>query len=236
MLIEYYTNKSMHTRIQTLFLLTFLATPFTMFGETIFSSKLDSSTPATGVTVEGISCSLQNTPTWATGYTNGFITGSSTGKATIKFETAISLSDYTDVKLTIHWGSASARPLYVAINGGSATKIHNNLASSERSKVVEDTYSITASSITSIALSSESGSGTYFFDIFITGTRTTPIVSNTKTVCLDPNVSNWKLGNERYAVYCFGEDGNEWYDMTQVTDGCGMTYYKADDLLPYEWR
>ena len=232
MLIEYYTNKSMHTRIQTLFLLTFLATPFTMFGETIFSSKLDSSTPATGVTVEGSSCSLQNTPTWATGYSKGFQTGGSSGKATISFDPAISLSDFTDVQLTIHWGAANSRPLNVAINGGSTVQVHGNLATADRSKVVEDTYSFTASSITSIVLSSANGSGTYFFDISLTGTRATPIVSNTKTVCLDPNVSNWKLGNERYAVYCFG-DGEEWYDMTQVTDGCGKTYYKADVDLKY---
>ena len=172
--------------------------PFALFGETIFSSKLDSENPAIGVIIAGSSCSLQAAPSWATEYTNGFMTSGSSGKATINLETAISLSDYTDVKLTIHWGAANSRPLKVAINSGSATQIHAALDASERSKVLEDTYSITAtSSISSISLSSASGGNVYFFDISITGTRTTPLPSNTKTVCLNPDVYGWKIGNER---------------------------------------
>ncbi len=222
----------MNTRLHTLFLLTFLVMPFALFGETIFSTKLDDTSPTTGVTVTGSSCSLADVPGWATGYTKGFQTGGSSGKATISFESELFLSDFTDVKLTIHWGAENGRPLKVAMNGGSATTVHSNLVDADRKKVVEDTYSITVSSIKSIALSSGSGSGTFFFDISITGTRTTPIATNTRTVCLNPNVPNWKIGNERYAVYCFG-DGEEWYDMTKVTDGCGMTYYKADVDLKY---
>lgn len=70
--------------------------------------------------------------------------------------------------------------------------------------------------------------GVKITQIEVTYTPTSDPAISTKTVCLNPDVSNWKLGNERYAVYCFG-DGDEWYDMTLVSDGCGgKIYYKAD--------
>lgn len=46
------------------------------------------------------------------------------------------------------------------------------------------------------------------------------------SVYLKPN-STWSEGNERYAVYCFG-DGDQWYDMSLVADACGGPIYTAN--------
>ena len=138
-------------------------------GAEIFVSNLDNTT-LVGATVSTSSCDVADAPNWAPGYSKGFLTGSSNGYATITFDPAIDLTGYTDVQMTVHWGSASSRRLDAAINGGSTTTIHAALTSAERSNVVDASCSISATTLTSIKFSSSGGGSVYFFDISITGT------------------------------------------------------------------
>lgn len=137
-------------------------------GADVYTSNLDNAT-LTGATASFNSCSVADAPAWGTGYTKAYLTGSSSGSATITFDPAIDLSGYDDVQLTVHWGSESSRPLKVGINGGSDTQIHANLTSAERSTLVDASCAITASTLTSIKLLSSGGGSVYFFDIQITG-------------------------------------------------------------------
>lgn len=143
------------------------------WGADVFTSNLDK-TALTGATASFNNCSVADAPAWGTGYSKAYLTSSSSGYATITFDPAIDLSGYDDVQLTVHWGSGSGRPLYVAINGGSNTVIHESLVSADRSKVVDASCAITASTLTSIKLLSSGGSGVYFFDISITSTVACP--------------------------------------------------------------
>lgn len=143
------------------------------WGANVYTSNLDNAT-LTGATASFNSCSVANAPAWGTGYTKAYLTGSSSGSATITFDPAIDLSGYDDVQLTVHWGSGSSRPLKVGINGGSDTQIHESLADGDRSKVISTSCDISASSLSSIKLSSSSGSGTYYFAISITGNVACP--------------------------------------------------------------
>lgn len=138
------------------------------WGAVVYTSNLDNAT-LTGATASFNSCSVADAPAWGTGYTKAYLTGSSSGSATITFDPAIDLSGYDDVQLTVHWGSESSRPLKVGINGGSDTQIHANLTSAERSTLVDASCAITASTLTSIKLLSSGGGSVYFFDIQITG-------------------------------------------------------------------
>lgn len=139
-----------------------------VWGVDVYTSNLDNTT-LTGATASFSSCAVADAPAWGTGYTKGFLTSSSSGYATITFDPAIDLSIYDDVQLTVHWGSASSRPLKVGINGGTDTQIHDNLVSEDRSKVVDASCAITVSTLTSIKLISSGGGAVYFFDIHITG-------------------------------------------------------------------
>lgn len=143
------------------------------WGANVYTSNLDNAT-LTGATASFNSCSVAKAPAWGTGYTKAYLTGSSSGSATITFDPAIDLSGYDDVQLTVHWGSGSSRPLKVGINGGSDTQIHESLADGDRSKVISTSCDISASSLSSIKLSSSSGSGTYYFAISITGNVACP--------------------------------------------------------------
>ena len=106
----------------------------------------------------------------------------------------------------------------------SAGKITNCTSCTLSDKV----YTCVISPAVNIVSCTNHSGGVKITQIEVTYTPTSDPAISTKTVCLNPDVSNWKLGNERYAVYCFG-DGEEWYDMTLVSDGCGgKTYYKAD--------
>ncbi len=88
-------------------------------------------------------------------------------------------------------------------------------------------YTCAIDNAATVSCTNNSG-GVKITQIDVSYTPTSDPAISTKTVCLNPDVSNWKQNNERYAVYCFG-DGEEWYDMTLVSDGCGgKTYYKAD--------
>lgn len=138
------------------------------WGAVVYTSNLDNAT-LTGATASFSSCAVADAPAWGTGYTKAYLTGSSSGSATITFDPAIDLSGYDDVQLTVHWGSGSSRPLKVGINGGSDTQIHANLTSAERSTLVDASCAITASTLTSIKLLSSGGGSVYFFDIQITG-------------------------------------------------------------------
>ena len=103
------------------------------------------------------------------------------------------------------------------------SKITNCTSCTQSGKV----YTCAINNATTVSCTTDGG-GVKITQIEVTYTPTSDPAISTKTVCLNPDVSNWKLGNERYAVYCFG-DGEEWYDMTLVSDGCGgKTYYKAD--------
>ena len=56
-------------------------------------------------------------------------------------------------------------------------------------------------------------------------TITTPAPN---TIYLNPNeYGNWSKGDERYAIYCWDDTGNQWYDMTSFDAGCEGTLYKA---------
>ncbi len=106
----------------------------------------------------------------------------------------------------------------------SAGKITNCTSCTLSDKV----YTCVISPAVNIVSCTNHSGGVKITQIDVSYTPTSDPAISTKTVCLNPDVSNWKLGNERYAVYCFG-DGDEWYDMTLVSDGCGgKTYYKAD--------
>ena len=62
---------------------------------------------------------------------------------------------------------------------------------------------------------------------------TTPDLT-VKTLYLKPN-SNWLQNSPRFAVYCYGDDGDyQWYDMEAVDAGCGSgTIYKAEVSIRY---
>ena len=176
------------------------------------------------------SCSSASAPDWASSYSDCYLTSSGSGYYIITFSSDLDLSDYTDVTLTVHWGSASARPLKISVNGGSVTQIHEALVSADRSKVIETSTTLSVSSLSSIKFLSSGGSGVYFFDFSITGTSSTPSTPATKTLYLKPG-ANWlqKGGevNPRFAVYCFG-NGEAWYDLEAVDAGCEQgTVYKA---------
>lgn len=168
--------KNLILKSGTLFAILFVGMMFyagEAWGANVYTSNLDNAT-LTGATASFNSCSVANAPAWGTGYTKAYLTGSSSGSATITFDPAIDLSGYDDVQLTVHWGSESSRPLKVGINGGSDTQIHESLANGDRSKVISTSCDISASSLSSIKLSSSSGKGTYYFAISITGNVACP--------------------------------------------------------------
>ena len=80
--------------------------------------------------------------------------------------------------------------------------------------------------------------GTYIFTINYSNwtqlqtTVTFPSSPTTKTVYMKINYGNWKKGDERYAIYCFGS-GEQWYNFTLVDGACGGPIYKAEVDLKY---
>lgn len=146
----------------------FFAIPLA-WGAEVYTSNLDNTT-LTGATVTVSNCALAPAPTWGSGFTNAFLTSSSSGYATIEFDPALDLSGYDNVELTVQWGSASGRPLNASFNGGSNVSISGNLPSADRSKVVSSSCIIGVSTLNSLKLVSSGGGNVYFFAISITGT------------------------------------------------------------------
>lgn len=75
--------------------------------------------------------------------------------------------------------------------------------------------------------------GFQFSNVVINGTS----AIGKKTVYLDPNISEWKQGNERYAVYYFEEadpSNKGWVDMSATGSGDCSGVYKADISLAYD--
>lgn len=146
----------------------FFAIPLA-WGAEVYTSNLDNTT-LTGATVTVSNCALAPAPTWGSGFTNAFLTSSSSGYATIEFDPALDLSGYDNVELAVQWGSASSRPLNASFNGGSNVSISGNLPSADRSKVVSSSCAISVSTLNSLKLVSSGGGSVYFFAISITGT------------------------------------------------------------------
>lgn len=127
-------------------------------------------TVETGATLSMTSCAITTVmPTWAPTFTSAALTSSSSGFATLTFATPLVLTSdgSTNGVIIVNWGAANGRPLNVSINGGTAVTIDPTLASTDRSKVREITYSIPTSitSISSIKLIGASGSGSHYFSI-----------------------------------------------------------------------
>jgi uncharacterized protein YjbI with pentapeptide repeats len=61
------------------------------WGADVYTSNLDNAT-LTGATASFSSCAVADAPAWGTGYTKAYLTGSSSGYATITFDPAIDLS------------------------------------------------------------------------------------------------------------------------------------------------
>ena len=84
-----------------------------------------------------------------------------------------------------------------------------------------------------VASNLNNGRGFKFLNISITGTS----ALGKNTVYLDPNISEWEQGNERYAVYCYEDadpSNNTWVDMTATGSGDCSGVYKADISLAYD--
>ena len=86
-----------------------------------------------------------------------------------------------------------------------------------------------------VASNLNSGRGFKISNISITGTSNVAI--STKTVYLDPNISDWKQGNERYAVYYF-EDADPsnkgWVDMSATGSSECLEMYRAEIPAGYD--
>lgn len=115
-------------------------------------------------------------PTWspAPSYSSAFNTTSSSGYCVRKFNPAIDLQSYTNVKVIIDYGSSSSRPLYFDINHdvGSFnwTQVHK-MSDEERNSVISVSIDVNESSISHIAVKSSGGGEVYFFHLAITGDR-----------------------------------------------------------------
>jgi len=117
---------------------------------------------------------------WKGDYTTAFHTSGSAGAIKLTFEPAISLADYSGVKLKVFWGSPSSRPLKVAVNDGELTQIDNIGSSADRKQIREAVGDITETSLTSLNITSSGGGDVYIFRIEISGdakceTPTTPL-------------------------------------------------------------
>ena len=117
---------------------------------------------------------------WKGDYTTAFHTSGSAGAIKLTFEPAISLADYSGVKLKVFWGSPSSRPLKVAVNDGELTQIDNIESSADRKQIREAVGDIAETSLTSLNITSSGGGDVYIFRIEISGdakceTPTTPL-------------------------------------------------------------
>jgi len=86
-----------------------------------------------------------------------------------------------------------------------------------------------------VASNLNNGRGFKFSNISITGTSNVAI--STKTVYLDPHISDWKQGNERYAVYYFesAHTSNEgWVDMSATGSSECLEMYRAEIPAGYD--
>jgi hypothetical protein len=150
-------------------LATAVLTSFAMWAVDIY--KTDFSETLASSATSAITKGAFETPsvTWKGDFTTCFHTSGSAGAIKITFDPAISLADYSDVKLKVFWGSPSNRPLKVAVNDGELVEIDKIGSSAERNQIREAETDITATSLTSLNLTSSGGGDVYMFRLEITG-------------------------------------------------------------------
>ena len=143
---------------------------------------------------------------WKGDYTTAFHTTGSAGAIKLTFEPAISLADYSDVKLKVFWGSPSSRPLKVAVNEGELTQIDNIGNSADRKKIREAVGDITETSLTSLNITSSGGGDVYIFRIEITGSAKCEAPASPLTLTADKSEI---YAGDAVTLTIAGGNGNE---------------------------
>ena len=157
-------------KLSTLFLA--LLASFSLQAKTIFSTDVLATVSGTTVTSGNGDFTAGSALSWSSPCENYFLTSGSAGYYQLAFTSAISLADYSNVKIKVYWGAGSNRPLNLTVNEGSATKIDEVTTASDRSKLREIETDLSESSLSLIKLSSSGGGNVYLFRIEITGTQT----------------------------------------------------------------
>ena len=113
-------------------------------------------------------------PTWVSGVNAYFLTSGSAGQITIP---NVELNN--GGRIEIKWGSTSSRPLIVTIDDDKVVD-RASLASSDRSKLMSESYDIpsTYNGTKSLVFKSSGGGAVYFFEITIYTNAKGPVVKN----------------------------------------------------------